>query len=314
MFIRKENLYDFSIWAKSEHGGSITLQLQNQDGDEISDSITVRIESGNNWKKYGVESKISLTGNKTVLGQLALTFHGEISIDMVSLMPRDVWGAGEEERSTTAHTNYKGNPNYRLRKDLVNALVDLHPTFLRFPGGCISEGSYIWDNVYEWKDSVGDIELRKENFNVWGYMMTMGLGYMEYFQLAEDLNATPLPVMACGVLCQARSDYVHPAGGELRDTFVKSFTDLIDFAINTDFEQNEWAALRKSMGHAAPFDLHYLGVGNENWGTEFLRTLNTLKRLLMNIWTSIILAMNCILSQQSGHKQMMMLIKTVGSF
>lgn len=277
MFIRKENLYDFTIWAKSEHGGSITLQLQNQDGDEISDSITVQIESGNNWKKYGVESKISLTGSKTVLGQLALTFHGEISIDMVSLMPRDVWGAGEEERSTTAHTNYKGNPNYRLRKDLVNALVDLHPTFLRFPGGCISEGSYIWDNVYEWKDSVGDIELRKENFNVWGYMMTMGLGYMEYFQLAEDLNATPLPVMACGVLCQARSDYVHPAGGELRDTFVKSFTDLIDFAINTDFEQNEWAALRKSMGHAAPFDLHYLGVGNENWGTEFFANFEYFK-------------------------------------
>jgi len=277
MFIRNENLYDFTIWAKAEHGGSITLQLQDQDGEGISDSITVQIESGNTWKKYGVDSKITLTGRKTILGQLALTFNGEISIDMVSLMPRDVWGAGEEERSTTAHSNYKGNPNYRLRKDLVNALADLHPTFLRFPGGCISEGSYIWENVYEWKDSVGDIEVRKENFNVWGYMMTMGLGYMEYFQLAEDLNATPLPVMACGVLCQARSDYVHPAGGELRDAFVKSFTDLIDFAISTDFEKNEWAALRKSMGHAAPFDLHYLGVGNENWGTEFFANFEYFK-------------------------------------
>ncbi|MFD2216814.1 alpha-L-arabinofuranosidase C-terminal domain-containing protein [Metabacillus endolithicus] len=277
MFIRNENLYDFTIWAKAEHGGSITLQLQDQDGEGISDSITVQIESGNTWKKYGVDSKITLTGRKTILGQLALTFNGEISIDMVSLMPRDVWGADEEERSTTAHSNYKGNPNYRLRKDLVNALADLHPTFLRFPGGCISEGSYIWDNVYEWKDSVGDIEVRKENFNVWGYMMTMGLGYMEYFQLAEDLNATPLPVMACGVLCQARSDYVHPAGGELRDAFVKSFTDLIDFAISTDFEENEWAALRKSMGHAAPFDLHYLGVGNENWGTEFFANFEYFK-------------------------------------
>ncbi|WP_088104871.1 alpha-L-arabinofuranosidase C-terminal domain-containing protein [Halalkalibacter urbisdiaboli] len=277
MFIKQGDRYDFTVWAKAESTGSITLQLQDQDGESISDVVTVQVEGGNTWKKYGIDSKIVLTGSKTVLGQLALTFDGEISIDMVSLMPQDVWGATEEERSETAHSNYKGNPNYRLRKDLVNALVDLHPTFLRFPGGCISEGSYIWENVYEWKDSVGDIELRKENFNVWGYMMTMGLGYMEYFQLAEDLNATPLPVMACGVLCQARSDYVHPAGGELRDYFVKSFTDLIDFAISTDFENNEWAALRKHMGHEAPFDLRYLGVGNENWGTEFFANFEYFK-------------------------------------
>ncbi len=103
---------------------------------------------------------------------------------------------------------------------------------------------------------------------------------MEYFQLAEDLDATPpLPVMACGVLCQARSDYVNPAGGELRDYYVKSFTDLIDFAINTDFDHNEWAKLRKEMGgHEAPFDLHYLGVGNENWGgTEFFANFEYFK-------------------------------------
>ena len=277
MFIEQGAKYDFTIWAKAEAAGTITLQLLDKDGKAISDTAIVEVNGDGTWKKYGVDSKIVLTGSTTVLGQLALTFNGEISIDMVSLFPENVWGAGEEERSATAHSNYKGNSNYRLRKDLVNALVDLHPTFLRFPGGCISEGSHIWENVYDWKESVNDIELRKENFNVWGYMMTMGLGYMEYFQLAEDLNATPLPVMACGVLCQARSDYANPAGGALRDYYVKNFTDLIDFAINMDFDNNEWAALRKKMGHEAPFDLRYLGVGNENWGTEFFANFEYFK-------------------------------------
>ncbi|MEO2203652.1 alpha-L-arabinofuranosidase C-terminal domain-containing protein [Paenibacillus pabuli] len=287
MSIRTGEQYDFTIWAKAESEGMIIVQLQDVSGAAISDSVSLHVDGGGTWKKYGVvhadvevtNQEVVLTGTETALGQLVLTFEGEISIDMVSLIPRDVWGAdpGEEGIPASAHANYKGNPNYRLRKDLVQALVDMHPKFLRFPGGCISEGSFIWDNVYDWKDSVGLVELRKENYNVWGYMMTMGLGYMEYFQLAEDLNAAPVPVMACGVLCQARSDYAHPAGGALREYYIKNFTDLIDFALSTDVEHNEWAAIRSQMGHPEPFDLRYLGVGNENWGTEFFANFEVFK-------------------------------------
>ncbi len=259
--------YDFTIWAKGT--ASIELTLVDENGNALSDTQIVSADSAD-WKKYGKDTKITLTASSSSMGQLKMVFHGSVAIDMVSMFPEKVWGASEEKSSATAHTNYLGNPNYRLRTDLVQALADLHPTFLRFPGGCISEGSYLWENVYDWKDSVGDVETRKENYNCWGYVMTMGLGYMEYFQLSEDLGATPLPVMACGVLCQARSDYANPAGGSLRDKYIKNFTDLIDFAISTDFENNVWAKVRKEMGHEAPFDLHYLGVGNENWGPEFM--------------------------------------------
>ncbi|MFC6333744.1 alpha-L-arabinofuranosidase C-terminal domain-containing protein [Paenibacillus septentrionalis] len=275
-FIEGET-YSFTIWAKATSSSALHIQLQNPQGEAISESLKLELEADGKWRKYGISSPLVLAAKQTVLGQLAITFAGEASIDMVSLFPNKVWGATEEEGSPSAHRNYIGNRNYRLRRDMVVALQNMKPTFLRFPGGCISEGSHVWENVYDWKQSVGDVEVRKENFNVWGYMMTLGLGYMEYFQLAEDLNATPLPVMACGVLCQARSDYANPAGGALRDYYIKNFTDLIDFAISEDIAGNEWAKLRASMGHPAPFDLRYLGVGNENWGTEFFANFEVFK-------------------------------------
>lgn len=272
MYFKEGVGYHFTIWAKADAQAQIKVTLLDADGRPVSQEENILVESG--WKKYSAKKLIA---NKTCLGQLQMEFEGDVAIDMVSLMPEDVWGATKEKKSKSANKNFKGNSNYRLRKDLVEAMLELHPTFLRFPGGCISEGSYIWENVYDWKESVDDVEVRKENFNVWGYNMTMGLGYMEYFQLAEDLNALPLPVMACGVLCQARSDYANPAGGKLQKKYIKNFTDLIDFAISSDFENNKWAALRKKMGHSAPFELHYLGVGNENWGEEFFASFETFK-------------------------------------
>ena len=295
--------FDFSVWAKNaqldltledieKHISQIptpvlTIQLVDQDKNPVSDEITIEIETDGNWKKYNKsnainkrEINLTLTAFKKSACQLRITTNADISLDMVSLMPTDLWGAKEEPSSPTAVKNYNNNPNYRLRRDLVKTLQDMHPRFLRFPGGCISEGSYIWDNVYDWKDSVDKVELRKENFNVWGYMMTMGLGYMEYFQLAEDLNCEPLPVMACGVLCQARSDYANPAGGKLQKKYIDNFTDLIDFAISIDYENNKWALLRKEMGHEEPFNLHLLGVGNENWGTEFFASFQVFKKAI----------------------------------
>lgn len=255
--------YDFSIYAKNA-GSSIQVYVEDDSGNRLTDTQTITVDS-DDWTKY--ETVLSSSTEADTLGTLVLEFTGTTDIDMVSLMPVETWGYTDQEGSETATSNYASNDNYRLRADLMQALLDTNPSFLRFPGGCISEGSYTWDNVYDWKKSIGTAEQREENYNVWGYAMTMGLGYLEYFQMAEDLGAEPLPVMACGVLCQARSDGAYAAGGALMDYYIQSFKDLIEFA-NGD-ESTEYGALRAALGHPEPFNLKYLGVGNENWGNEF---------------------------------------------
>lgn len=255
--------YNFSIYAKNA-GSSIQVYVEDDSGNRLTDTQTITVDS-DDWTKY--ETVLSSSTEADTLGTLVLEFTGTTDIDMVSLMPVETWGYTDQEGSETATSNYASNDNYRLREDLMQALLDTNPSFLRFPGGCISEGSYTWDNVYDWKKSIGTAEQREENYNVWGYAMTMGLGYLEYFQMAEDLGAEPLPVMACGVLCQARSDGAYAAGGALMDYYIQSFKDLIEFA-NGD-ESTEYGALRAALGRPEPFNLKYLGVGNENWGNEF---------------------------------------------
>ena len=276
MLFKKDELYDFSFWAKGT--GTLSITLLDKDEHSISDVHSFKVSS-EDWTFVDVEQ---IKSSESGLGQIILNIEGTLAIDNMSLMPVNVWGNEKINTSETSATNYAINKNYRMRSDLVHALQDLKPKFLRFPGGCISEGAFLWDNVFDWKQTVGPIEVRKENFNLWGYSMTMGLGYFEYFQLAEDLNAFPVPVMACGVLCQARSDYAAPAGGSLRDYYISNFTDLIDFAISMDFESNEWAQMRQSLGHEAPFDLKYLGVGNENWGDEFFANFEVFNHEIEN--------------------------------
>jgi len=266
MNIVKGEEYELSVYAKAKNKTSIKAIILDENNEKVTNEIEIKVNDKDTWDKY--EGYV-FKADKTSMSKIRIEADDTCMLDMISLFPKKVWGSESEDNKELANANYKGNPNYRLRYDIMQALFDMKPKFLRFPGGCISEGSYIWDNVYDWKDSVGDVAIRRENVNVWGYNMTMGLGYMEYFQMAEDLGALPLPVMACGILCQARSDYVNPAGGQLRDKYIKNFTDLVDFAISTDFENNKCARLRKDMGHEKPFDLHYLGVGNENWGDEF---------------------------------------------
>ena len=202
------------------------------------------------WKKYEYELTSAAESKNAVLQILVLNT-GDLDIDMVSLMPQDT---------------YKG---HGLRKDLAQALADLHPKFMRFPGGCVVHGGGegFWD-TYRWKTTVGPKEQRKGLRNTWGYHQSMGLGYYEYFQFCEDLGMEPLPILPCGVSCQGtnggwgmRDQAQDVVPMSEMDEWVNEALDLIEWA-NGDVN-TKWGRIRAEAGHPKPFGLKYLGLGNE---------------------------------------------------
>ena len=207
--------------------------------------------SGKDWKKYEITLTSKQACDSACLQILALTV-GDIDIDMVSLYPQDT---------------YKG---HGMRKDLAQALADLNPKFMRFPGGCVVHGGGdgFW-NTYHWKNTVGPKEQRKSLKNTWGYHQSMSVGYYEYFQFCEDLGMQPVPILPCGVSCQGTNGGwdMYPTQAqdacpmEDMDKWTQDALDLIEWA-NGD-ASTKWGKVRADAGHPAPFNLKYLGLGNE---------------------------------------------------
>ncbi len=245
--VEEGKTYRCFVWMRNagDFDGQVEIALTKRTGKSLA--VPKRFTLTNEWQKY----EVTFTAAHTEDAVLSFIMHGtgSVDFDMASLIPADAFGADW--------------PNGGLRADLVQALADLTPSFLRFPGGCVTEGSYYRKNFYDWKDTVGPVEERKENFNTWGYMQSYGLGYYEYFMLAEAIGAEPLPVVHSGLLCQARDVKEAPLTIEETRAYAQDLLDLIEFA-NGDVT-TQWGALRAEMGHPEPFDLKYLGIGNENW-------------------------------------------------
>ena len=179
---------------------------------------------------------------------------GKIGVDFVSLFPQET---------------FKNRAN-GMRRDLAQTLYDLKPRFVRFPGGCVAHGNGV-DNIYRWKNTVGPLEARKQDFNLWGYHQSFGLGYYEYFQFCEDIGAEPLPVVAAGVPCQNSSRGGDGQMGgipmEDMDEYLQDILDLVEWA-NGDPKTSKWAKMRAEAGHPKPFNLKYIGIGNEDLITD----------------------------------------------
>lgn len=220
------------------------------------------------WKKYSVLLRPSDTALNAHLNVLAEA-PGTLDVDIVSVFPK---------------ATFNNRPN-GLRADLVQLLKDMKPGFLRFPGGCIVEGRYL-KTRYQWKTTVGDLPKRKLIINRWNdefkhrpapdYYQSFGLGFFEYFQLAEDIGAEPLPIINCGMACQFNSGELVPL--DQLDPYVQDALDLIEFANGP--VTSEWGKLRAAMGHPAPFNLKLMGVGNEQWGPQFIERYEVFSQAL----------------------------------
>jgi len=248
--------YDFSIFLRNQDGADKQVRIalvepQGWGKDPKLLAETTITTRGKAWSKY--EAVLSPNADcKTAALQILALNTGAIDVDMVSLMPQDT---------------YKG---HGLRKDLAQALADLQPKFMRFPGGCVVHGGGdgFWD-TYRWKTTIGPKETRKGLKNCWGYHQSLGLGFYEYFQFCEDIGMQPLPILPCGVSCQGANGGWGMKGqaqdvvpmSEM-DEWVAEAIDLIEWA-NGDPATNKWAKMRADAGHPAPFGLKYLGLGNE---------------------------------------------------
>jgi alpha-L-arabinofuranosidase len=248
--------YDFSVQAQAVNGSpEIRIELVDATG-KILATGTIK-NFATNWRLEKITLRPKATEAKARL-QVTVS-GGVVDLDMVSLFPQKTW---------------KNRPS-GLRADMVQMLADLKPGFMRFPGGCIVEGHTL-ANRYQWKTTIGPVAERKLIMNRWNdefkhrptpdYYQSFGLGFYEYFQLCEDIGASPLPILNCGMACQFNSGELVPL--DQLDPYIQDALDLIEFANGP--ATSEWGAKRAALGHPKPFNLKMLGVGNEQWDQQYI--------------------------------------------
>jgi alpha-L-arabinofuranosidase len=255
--VTKGEAYNFSAQVRTVSGTpALRVSLYGGDG-AVLDTVNVKDFSGD-WKRVTAVLHPKVTDPKSKLYVL-VEGKGGVDLDMISLFPEHTW---------------KNRPG-GLRADMVQALADMKPGFLRFPGGCIVEGSVL-ERRYQWKKTIGPVEERPLLINRWNYefvhrptpdyYQSFGLGFYEFFQLCEDIGAQPLPILNCGMACQFNSGELCPLD-EL-GPYIQDALDLIEFANGP--ASSVWGAKRAAMGHPEPFNMKLLGVGNEQWGQQYI--------------------------------------------
>lgn len=253
MLVRKGESYDFSFRVRNIGGRAKRFTVALVDGGRTLASARIDTKGAEGvWNRYETVLTPTADADKAEL-MIVPEKDGEVAVDMISLFPQNTFN----------------NRKNGLRRDLAQAIADLHPKFVRFPGGCMSHGDGL-DNIYHWNHTVGPLEDRVPDRNIWKYHQTRGLGFFEYFQFCEDIHAEPLPVLAAGVPCQNSKPDKDGYGGQqggipMADmpAYIQEILDMIEWA-NGDPATSKWAKMRADAGHPAPFNLKYIGIGNED--------------------------------------------------
>jgi len=270
MGIKKGVGYDFSVmYRQHQQGVKLNVELVDSTNHILgSASLIPTANTGKEWQKQSVSFTATATEPKAKMN-IWFEGSGAIDLDMISLFPKDTW---------------KNRPG-GMRADMVQKLADLKPGFIRFPGGCIVEGRDLASR-YQWKKTIGPLEDRHLIINRWNtefahrstpdYYQTFGLGFFEYFQLAEDIGAEPLPILNAGMACQFNTAEVVPM--EEINPYIQDALDLIEFANGS--VDTKWGQVRAKMGHPASFNLKMMGIGNENWGPQYIERLQAFTKAI----------------------------------
>ncbi len=280
--IKRGQTYNFSVWARADRPVTLRVELVNtasmgENHYVCQQRLTVNSQD---WKQYKITLRPNQTLEKATLRIFMETRSGaSVDLEHISLFPADTWKGREGG----------------LRKDLAQALADLKPGIFRFPGGCIVEGTDL-DTRYNWKNTVGPVENRPLNENRWeytfshrfypDYFQSYGLGFFEFFQLSEDIGAEPLPIVSCGLACQFQNNDInaHVPVDQL-DPYIQDALDLIEFANGP--ATSTWGKVRADMGHPEPFNLKYIGIGNEQWDTLYPERLEPFIKAIRKAYPNI---------------------------
>ena len=267
--IRQGERYVVSLLARRRSDGPTALKVEFENPGNRSQGSAGISGLTTSWAWYRATITATETSGSRTRLRVLLGGPGSVDLDMVSVFPEDTWQGRENG----------------LRRDLVELLRDLKPGFVRFPGGCIVEGRFL-EGRYQWKTTIGDPPERTLIINRWNdefanratpdYYQSFGLGFYEYFLLAEDLGAEPMPIVNCGMACQYNSGELAPL--DALEPYIQDAVDLIEFANGS--VSSPWGAKRAAMGHPKPFNLKLLGVGNEQWGPQYVERFALFEKVL----------------------------------
>ena len=276
--VKQGEYYTCSFYARmvDGQGGSVRVGLIGADGRELGEAVVDGVAS-KGWKKYTTRLAASGSDPKARFFLQPLSA-GTIDLDVVSLFPEKT---------------FKNRPN-GCRADLGQMLADMKPAFLRFPGGCVVEGLTM-ENRYQWKNTIGDVAERPGHWSLWGYRNTDGMGFHEFLQLCEDIDAKGMFVINCGLACNFRNgDFWSP---DKANVLLQDALDAIEYALGP--VTSKWGALRAKAGHPQPFPLKYIEIGNENFGLRYAAQFSQFASAIKKAWPQITcIANQHVLSQQ----------------